>query len=190
MRAGTELSMSFEDFVRAPSAGLSRVALLLAGQDRAQAEDLAQGALERAYRHGGRICRAGDPERYVAASWQRLDGPAAAGSPARALTDGENGVTFTGCLRGNPWLGGSLGYVRGYTQFGGQFLVEKIPCRVSLDAWPPRAASAPGSPSWSGSNQVRRGSASTRAVPSEHGGQHREQRARVLQRARCLDPAG
>jgi len=51
--------------VRYRSAALFRTALLLTGQDRAEAEDLLQGALERAYRRWGRICRAGDPERYV-----------------------------------------------------------------------------------------------------------------------------
>ncbi len=57
--------MPFEDFMRARSAALFRTALLLTGQHRAEAEDLLQGALERAYRHWGRICRSGDPERYV-----------------------------------------------------------------------------------------------------------------------------
>lgn len=59
------MSVPFEDFVRARSAALFRTALLLTGQHRAEAEDLLQGALERAYRHWGRVCRAGDPERYV-----------------------------------------------------------------------------------------------------------------------------
>jgi RNA polymerase sigma-70 factor (sigma-E family) len=63
--AGPETTVPFEDFVRARSAALFRTALLLTGQDRAEAEDLLQGALERAYRRWGRICRAGDPERYV-----------------------------------------------------------------------------------------------------------------------------
>ena len=57
--------MSFEEFVQACSPRLFRTALLLAGQDRAAAEDLLQLALERAYRHWGRVCRSGDPERYV-----------------------------------------------------------------------------------------------------------------------------
>jgi RNA polymerase sigma-70 factor (sigma-E family) len=60
-----EASVPFEDFVRARSAALFRTALLLTGQHRAEAEDLLQGALERAYRHWARICRSGDPERYV-----------------------------------------------------------------------------------------------------------------------------
>jgi RNA polymerase sigma-70 factor (sigma-E family) len=57
--------VSFEEFVRDCSPRLFRTALLLAGQDRAAAEDLLQLALERAYRHWGRVCRSGDPERYV-----------------------------------------------------------------------------------------------------------------------------
>jgi len=65
MRTGPGASVSFEDFVRARSAALFRTALLLTGQDRAEAEDLLQGALERAYRHWGRVCRSGEPERYV-----------------------------------------------------------------------------------------------------------------------------
>ena len=60
-----EAGVPFEDLVRARSAALFRAALLLTGQDRSEAEDLLQGALERAYRHWGRICRSGDPERYV-----------------------------------------------------------------------------------------------------------------------------
>jgi len=65
MRVGPGTSVPFEDFVRARSAALFRTALLLTGQHRAEAEDLLPGALERAYRHWGRICRSGDPERYV-----------------------------------------------------------------------------------------------------------------------------
>lgn len=57
--------MSFEEFVQACSPRLFRTALLLAGQDRGAAEDLLQLALERAYRHWARVCRSGDPERYV-----------------------------------------------------------------------------------------------------------------------------
>jgi RNA polymerase sigma-70 factor (sigma-E family) len=57
--------VSFEDFVRARSGSLMRTALLLTGQNRAEAEDLLQLALERAYRHWGRVCRAAQPERYV-----------------------------------------------------------------------------------------------------------------------------
>jgi RNA polymerase sigma-70 factor (sigma-E family) len=66
VRAGPETSISFEEFVRARSAALMRTALLLAGnRGRAEAEDLLQVALERAYRRWGRICQSGDPERYV-----------------------------------------------------------------------------------------------------------------------------
>jgi RNA polymerase sigma-70 factor (sigma-E family) len=57
--------MSFEDFVRARSSSLLRTALLLTGQNRAEAEDLLQVALERAYRHWFRISRTDQPERYV-----------------------------------------------------------------------------------------------------------------------------
>jgi hypothetical protein len=60
MRTGPEVGGPFEDFARARSGALFRTALLLTGQDRAEAEDLLQGALERAYRHWGRICRHGD----------------------------------------------------------------------------------------------------------------------------------
>lgn len=93
------MSVPFEDFVRARSAALFRTALLLTGQHRAEAEDLLQGALERAYRHWGRVCRAGDPERYVRRilanaaidRWRRLGRRpeyALAGDPAgRAVGD-------------------------------------------------------------------------------------------------------
>lgn len=57
--------MSFEEFVQASSARLFRTALLLNGNDRAAAEDLLQLSLERAYRHWARVCRSGEPERYV-----------------------------------------------------------------------------------------------------------------------------
>jgi len=57
--------VSFEDFVRARSGSLLRTALLLTGQSRAEAEDLLQIALERAYRHWPRICGSEGPERYV-----------------------------------------------------------------------------------------------------------------------------
>jgi RNA polymerase sigma-70 factor (sigma-E family) len=59
------VSVSFEEFVQDCSPRLFRTALLLAGRDRAAAEDLLQLALERAYRHWARVCRSGDPERYV-----------------------------------------------------------------------------------------------------------------------------
>ena len=60
-----EASASFEEFVDASSARLFTMALLLTGRQRADAEDLLQGVLERAYRHWRRICRNGDPEPYV-----------------------------------------------------------------------------------------------------------------------------
>jgi RNA polymerase sigma-70 factor (sigma-E family) len=60
-----DVELSFEDFVRARSNGLLRTALLLVGQNRAEAEDLLQFALERAYRHWPRIYASSEPERYV-----------------------------------------------------------------------------------------------------------------------------
>jgi RNA polymerase sigma-70 factor (sigma-E family) len=57
---------SFEDFVDAYSARLFTMALLLTGHHRAEAEDLLQDVLERAYRRWRRICRSGqDPAPYV-----------------------------------------------------------------------------------------------------------------------------
>lgn len=56
---------AFEEFVAGCSARLFALALLLTGGHRAEAEDLLQGALERAFRHWRRICRGGDPGRYV-----------------------------------------------------------------------------------------------------------------------------
>ena len=92
MRSG-ETEVSFEDFVRARSGSLLRTALLLTGQ-RAEAEDLVQIALERAYRHWPRICRSEGPERYVrkilarasAERWRRL-----ARRPERAMPAAEHG---------------------------------------------------------------------------------------------------
>ena len=57
--------MPFEAFVAASSSRLFTLALLVCGHHRAEAEDLLQSVLERAYRRWGRICRDGDPERYV-----------------------------------------------------------------------------------------------------------------------------
>ncbi len=48
---------SFEDFVAGSSARLFTMARLLTGGNRAEAEDLLQGAYERAYRRWGRISR-------------------------------------------------------------------------------------------------------------------------------------
>jgi len=88
------VGVSFEEFVQACSPRLFRTALLLAGQDRAAAEDLLQLALERAYRHWARVCHSGDPERYV----QRILANAsndrwrqAARRPERLLRPGEAG---------------------------------------------------------------------------------------------------
>src|SRR5215471_7127358 len=87
MRA-PDTAVSFEEFVHARSGSLLRTALLLTGQNRAEAEDLLQGALERAYRHWPRVSESGEPERYVrtilanasADRWRRL-----ARRPERAL---------------------------------------------------------------------------------------------------------
>jgi RNA polymerase sigma-70 factor (sigma-E family) len=75
-----ETEASFEDFVCARSSSLLRTALLLTGRDRADAEDLLQIALERAYRHWPKLYRQDEPERYVrrilvnasADRWRRL----------------------------------------------------------------------------------------------------------------------
>ena len=56
---------SFEEFVAGASVRLFTMALLLTGRHRAQAEDLLQEVLERAYRRWGRISRTGEPEPYV-----------------------------------------------------------------------------------------------------------------------------
>lgn len=46
------------------------------------------------------------------------------------LKDGENGVTFVGCpSRADP------SSVPDYTQFGGYFIVDRVPLRVSFDVW-------------------------------------------------------
>lgn len=52
------------------------------------------------------------------------------GGARYTLKDGENGVTFAGC----PSHADSSS-VSGYTQFGGYFLVDRVPLRVSLDVW-------------------------------------------------------
>ena len=54
----------FRGFVAERSPALLRTAYLLTG-DRGHAEDLLQSALAKAYRHWGRIRRAGNPEAYV-----------------------------------------------------------------------------------------------------------------------------
>jgi len=93
MRA-PDTRVSFEEFVHARSASLMRTALLLTGQNRAEAEDLLQMALERAYRHWPRVSESGEPERYVrkilanasADRWRRL-----ARRPEQALTTDDAG---------------------------------------------------------------------------------------------------
>jgi RNA polymerase sigma-70 factor (sigma-E family) len=57
--------VSFEQFVEGSSARMLTLAMLLTGHNRADAEDLLQTVLERAYRRWRRICRGGDPARYV-----------------------------------------------------------------------------------------------------------------------------
>jgi len=56
---------SFEEFVRGRSAHLFKLALLLTGQNQAEAEDLLQIALERAYRRRASLSRDRSPEPYV-----------------------------------------------------------------------------------------------------------------------------
>lgn len=53
---------SFEEYVAGVSGRLFTMALLLTGRHRAEAEDLLQDVLERAYRRWGRITRNGDPD--------------------------------------------------------------------------------------------------------------------------------
>jgi RNA polymerase sigma-70 factor (sigma-E family) len=56
--------VGFTAFVEARGLGLLRFATAVTG-DRHQAEDLLQGALERAYGKWSRVAGRGDPERYV-----------------------------------------------------------------------------------------------------------------------------
>ena len=63
--AGGAGDASFEEFVAGASGRLFTTALLLTGLRRAEAEDLLQDALERAYRRWRRITRTGVPEPYV-----------------------------------------------------------------------------------------------------------------------------
>jgi RNA polymerase sigma-70 factor (sigma-E family) len=60
-----DTSFPFEEFVRSRSAHLLRLALLLTGQNWAEAEDLLQIALERAYRRRALLPRDRSPEPYV-----------------------------------------------------------------------------------------------------------------------------
>jgi RNA polymerase sigma-70 factor (sigma-E family) len=55
---------AFEEFVAGRQAALFRTAFLLTG-DRGHAEDLLQGALERAYQHWQRVTAADNPDAYV-----------------------------------------------------------------------------------------------------------------------------
>lgn len=59
------LDSSFENFVASASNRLFTMAMLLTGHHRAEAEDLLQDVLERAYRRWGRITRTGAAEPYV-----------------------------------------------------------------------------------------------------------------------------
>ena len=56
---------SFEEFVDGASGRLLTMAMLLTGHNRADAEDLLQAVLERAFRRWRRICAHGDPAPYV-----------------------------------------------------------------------------------------------------------------------------
>lgn len=62
---GISDDVSFESYVAGVSGRLFTMALLLSRQHRAEAEDLLQDVLERAYRRWGRITRNGDPDAYV-----------------------------------------------------------------------------------------------------------------------------
>jgi RNA polymerase sigma-70 factor (sigma-E family) len=60
-----DASELFEDFVRDRSEYLFQLALLLAGRNQADAQDLLQVALERAWRRRRAIAREDSPEAYV-----------------------------------------------------------------------------------------------------------------------------
>jgi RNA polymerase sigma-70 factor (sigma-E family) len=60
-----DASDPFEDFVRDRSEYLFQLALLLAGRNQADAQDLLQAALERAWRRRRAIARDGNTEAYV-----------------------------------------------------------------------------------------------------------------------------
>jgi len=60
-----DASDPFEEFVRGRSAYLFQLALLLTGQNQADAQDLLQVALERAWRRRRAIARTDSPEPYV-----------------------------------------------------------------------------------------------------------------------------
>lgn len=76
---GSDADEAFEEFVRARSTHLFRLALVLTGWDRAAAEDVLQIALERAYRRRWQLFRHGSAEPYVrrivvnaAIDWRRV----------------------------------------------------------------------------------------------------------------------
>ena len=157
--ASTARDLVFEDFVAVSSSRLSTLALLVCGgHHRAEAEDLLQSMLERAYRRWGRICRDGDPERYVGRMivnasvdrWRRLrrrpETPVTSLEAGRAAADqcgtvadrtrytmrsGETGVTFVSC-RNYKQLAGTPGL----TDYYGGFLVLGRRC-VPVQAWLP-----------------------------------------------------
>ncbi len=56
---------SFEQFVEGSASRMLTMAMLLTGHNRADAEDLLQTVLERAFRRWRRICQSGDPGPYV-----------------------------------------------------------------------------------------------------------------------------
>jgi RNA polymerase sigma-70 factor (sigma-E family) len=62
---GQDTGDSFEEFVRGRSTYLFKLALLLTGQNRPEAEDLLQISLERAYRRRALLDRDRSPEPYV-----------------------------------------------------------------------------------------------------------------------------
>ena len=62
---GQDAGDSFEEFVRGRSGYLFKLALLLTRQNRAEAEDLLQISLERAYRRRSVLARDRSPEPYV-----------------------------------------------------------------------------------------------------------------------------
>lgn len=65
VQASEDVNDSFEDFVRGRSAHLFQLALLLADRNQADAQDLVQVALERAWTRRRAIARSGSPEPYV-----------------------------------------------------------------------------------------------------------------------------
>ncbi|HXP19748.1 MAG TPA: SigE family RNA polymerase sigma factor [Streptosporangiaceae bacterium] len=89
----------FEEFVRGRSARLFRLAMLLAGQNRAEAGELLEIALERAYRRRATASRDRSPEPYVRQvlvstsidRWRslrrRAGQPPAAGEPGPEVRD-------------------------------------------------------------------------------------------------------